>query len=40
MAPATMIAPRINFNPRTREGCDLAPAAGAVEVWEFQSTHP
>ena len=30
----------LNFNPRTREGCDIICLANSIKLRRFQSTHP
>jgi|GEM_PF-7030034 len=35
-----MIAAAPNFNPRTREGCDVPFGRMPASPSEFQSTHP
>ena len=30
----------IYFNPRTREGCDIAVGTALTILYKFQSTHP
>ena len=30
----------VNFNPRTREGCDLQGQVRCLRLLRFQSTHP
>ena len=38
--PITSTPGSLNFNPRTREGCDLVPHVVNHTLRLFQSTHP